>query len=76
MEDETWKIIDVIFPGAETVNRDEFNSIYRFIERIGFFDVLDAAEISWSGHVNVKNRFRYFCGVCWNKVRKIEGDLE
>jgi hypothetical protein len=76
LEEETWKIVDVIMPGSDTVNRDQFNSIYRFIERIGFFEVLDAAEISWSGHVLHKNRFKYFCGVCWNKVRKIDGESE
>lgn len=73
IEDEAWKIIDIVLPGSDTVRHDEFNSVCRFIERIGYFEVLDAAEISWSCHIVKNNRFRYFCGICWNKVRKIEG---
>lgn len=76
LEDEVWKIVDVIYPGSTEVSRDSFASIYRFIERLGCFDVLEAADIAMSGHVVPRNRFRYFCGVCWNKIRKLEGESE
>lgn len=72
IDEEAWKVIGVIYPGVQEVKRDEYNSIVRFIERLGYFDVLDAAELSWSGHVYHARRFKYFCGVCWNKVREID----
>ncbi len=72
LEDESWRVIEIIYPGADEVTRDEFSSVCRFIERLGFFDVIEAAEICWASHIVKQNRFRYFCGVCWNKIRKIE----
>lgn len=76
LEDESWKVLAVIYPGKNSVRRDEYSSVSRFIERLGFYEVLEAAEISLSGHVMHRNRFKYFCGVCWNKVRNLEGDSE
>lgn len=46
-------------------------SVRTFIEKLGVFAVIDAMEIAgerWA-HRDAKI-FRYFCGICWNKIRE------
>ncbi|MFY4709930.1 HNH endonuclease [Burkholderia glumae] len=46
-------------------------SVRMFIEKLGVFPVIEAMEIAgerWS-HMDSKI-FRYFCGICWNKIRE------
>ncbi len=74
LEDQAWKIMDLLYPGSDSVPRDSFNSTKKFIEKLGIWCVLDAAEISLAGPAHSKNVFNYFCGVCWNMVRERERD--
>lgn len=75
IEDEVWQII-AIFPRDDKLaplsfRRDWFLSIQRFVERLGFDEVLDAMDIAVSKKPYGGNQtFRYFCGVCWSKVRE------
>lgn len=73
LEDETWRVMEMFYPGTETVQRDEFGSAQRFIDKLGLHAVLEAADIAMASNCNYRNVFRYFCGVCWNKVRELEG---
>jgi CRISPR/Cas system Type II protein with McrA/HNH and RuvC-like nuclease domain len=70
---ETWRI------AASLENKDyvkEYNShelktIEQFIGKIGFFEVQDAAELSFNKFpYTTHNKFRYFCGICWNKIKE------
>lgn len=72
LDNETWRVLEVFYPHRpESVPRDEFSSARRFIERMGVHAVLEAAEIAMAApEVNYRRRFRYFCGVCWNKIRE------
>ena len=71
LEDETWRVLRVIHGDVDTVRRDEHASTKRFIEKLGLHDVLDAAEAAMAARgVWTSRRFRYFCGVCWSKVRE------
>jgi hypothetical protein len=48
-------------------------SVRNFIEKLGVFPVIDAMEIAgerW-GYRDSKI-FRYFCGICWNRIREQE----
>ena len=69
IENDVWKIVDAL-NGAPTTQYDRRNlaSIRKFIEKLPFHSVLEAAEISSSRFTGYKG-FRYFCGICWNKVR-------
>ena len=69
LERESWRVLDIIYPDAETVSHDHFNSTKRFIEKLGLHEVIDAADIALTKKGNV---FRYFCGVCWSKIRAQE----
>lgn len=71
LDDEAWRVLDMLHPRADSVPRDHFNSVRRFVEKLGVHVVLDAADVALSaGRVSNRNVFRYFCGVCWNRVRE------
>lgn len=72
LDDETWRVLEELFGQVESVPRDAYASTKRFIEKLGVHETLDAAEVAMSAAVHRRNRFRYFCGVCWNKVREQE----
>lgn len=75
-EERIWAIAEVIHPGAsEGYSREKFQSIRRFIERLGYPEAYDAARIAANRHApGTAVCFRYFCGVCWNKIRAAEGE--
>lgn len=58
-----------------SANRSQLASIRTFLRRLGRSEVMDAADIAlsnnrfWSGRL-----FRYFCGVCHNKIREAVGE--
>lgn len=73
LEDQTWGVMGLLYPGQDRVPRESFNSARKFIEKLGFHAVYEAAEIALAGPAYGKRMFSYFCGVCWNKVRESEG---
>lgn len=75
LEQEKWMIAEVIEPGCgeSGCKKDYLLSIRNFIEKIGYYEVLDAAEIAAAAGIYSDNRrFRYFFGICWNKVREAD----
>lgn len=71
IEDETWEIVEALEgKPADSYNRRSISSIRMFLERMPFYDVLDAAEIAFSRFpYGGLKRFRYFCGICWRKIK-------
>jgi hypothetical protein len=53
-----------------------WSGIQRFLERLDFFEVLEAAEIACGRWYSVSRAFRYFCGICWNKIRRMDEPAE
>jgi hypothetical protein len=73
IENEVWRVLRLLFGQSCTeVASDEHGSVKRFIERLGVHEVLDAADIAMGSRVSTYKLFRYFCGVCWNKIRSQE----
>ena len=75
LDEEMWRIADVIQPGSSESGmlRDWTGGIRRFIEKLGFYEVLRAADIARSRHpYGGKRTFLYFCGVCWGMVRELK----
>lgn len=75
IENEAWDIVQALTDQNNTFNRNGLMSIKKFLERLGFDEVLEAAEIARSRkpyHESV--RFRYFCGVCWKKIKDAAGE--
>lgn len=56
--------------GQKRTTHNRFNSVKMFIEKLGLEDVLDAVDISLGKQIrNDESEFKYFCGICWNKIR-------
>lgn len=75
IEEETWIIIDIFDRDLRKkgVRKDWLKSISMFIDKIGFYEVIDAAEIATAKcHYSMHKSFPYFCGVCWNKAKDIK----
>lgn len=71
LEEQAWQVLDVLSPGMQNCPHDWFNSVRNFIDKLGFHEVLDAMEIAKGAPVyGEKRQFRYFCGVCWHKIRE------
>lgn len=49
-------------------------TVRNFIEKLGRHEVGDAMEIAYSRPSRGPGtQFKYFCGICWNKVRNLNG---
>jgi hypothetical protein len=74
VEAQMWEIAEVLFPGAGAGwPRDKCASVKMFMTKIGYPETLDAAYIAADAYgPQGQRRFKYFCGVCWNRVREAE----
>lgn len=74
IEDETWRIAEPFmrYFVKDSMLRSQLTSIRLFIDKVGFHEVQEAMEIALSnGSIrSVDDRFRYFCGICWSKIRE------
>lgn len=70
LDQETWRIVDALEGSqTDTYSIANLRSIKMFLERIGFDEVLDAAELAYIAPVHANRMFRYFCGVCWKRIK-------
>jgi hypothetical protein len=73
VEDEMWRVAEEFRPGCskEGLSRSYLQSIKMFLAKLDFYEVLDAMELTMSKtHIYSDSaRFRYFCAVCWNKIK-------
>lgn len=73
IEDDMWMVADALFKDAGTkgVKRDWLRSIKQFNEKLGLYEVLEAADIAWAKNAYSEfGRWKYFCGICWTKIRE------
>ena len=77
IEDDLWEVADVLQPKSseEGLRRDWMRSIKRFNELLDHHEVMEAADIALTRKpFSAPQRFKYFCGICWNKIKaKDEG---
>lgn len=75
IEDEAWEVAAALTgnPAIEEYSRANLLSIKRFLDRLPLIDVLEAAEIAVcrKGGGSASG-FKYFCGVCWSKIREAD----
>ena len=70
-EDQCWQIAEIIQPGAsDGWSTDKFNGVKQFIQKLGYPQTLEAAHIASDAKSPGNQRFRYFCGICWNRARE------
>ena len=76
LEQQAWSVLDEIIPGVSATSAgvpvDWLRSVKRFVDELGYHVALDCAEVSaaWGAWKSDDKRFRYFCGICWNKIRE------
>lgn len=71
VEADVWRVLEVMFgAGLQTISRDYYMSTQRFVEKLGVHQCLEAAETAMAAPIRAANTFRYFCGICWNKIRE------
>jgi hypothetical protein len=71
LEDEAWRVAEDLSPGAsEGYSRDRLNGITHFVDKLGVHSVLEASAIARSKYPHSEPKaFKYFCGICWNRIR-------
>jgi hypothetical protein len=71
LEEEGEQVREVFerFNPGYTLSEKSMVTVRVFVERLGLHEVCDAMELA---HMKVKENqeFRYFCGICWNKIRE------
>lgn len=74
VEEDMWRVAEELQPGAsDGYSRDRLNGIKHFINTIGLYEVLEAADIANSKYrIGSSSAFKYFCGICWRKIREAE----
>lgn len=72
LESEMWEVAVLFDKDAEKgFNRDYCGSIQRFIGHLGKGEVIEAADIAINRYpYSLNQSFRYFCGICWRKIRE------
>jgi len=53
----------------DTLSSSTFASIKKFIKQLGVDEVVDSMEITGGRIHNSRYAFKYFCGVCWGKIK-------
>ena len=71
LEEETWSVAEIFMDRfrRDTINKDELLSIRMFIQRLDVYEVQEAMEIAVMKKTWPPHAFKYFCGVCWTKIR-------
>ena len=75
LEDECDEVVDVYerFRDGFTLNDKARVTVRTFIEKLGVHDVIGAMERAYTNtKIRSGQEFKYFCGICWNKIREAE----
>lgn len=75
-DDELWSIADLYMSrfGDESILRTRLASIRTFLELLDYYEVQEAMELACNKMYSKAPAFRYFCGVCWNKIKRATGE--
>lgn len=57
------------FPKYELSDNFRDRSVRDFIEKLGLYEVLDSMGIAYSKINDSDEVIRYFCGICWSKIK-------
>jgi hypothetical protein len=73
IEEETWEVAAALEgkDRLDTYQKARLVSIKMFLEKLPFHEVLSAAEKTSAkfSYIGV-NAFKYFCGICWMKIKE------
>ena len=75
-DDELWSIADIYMQryGDDSILRTRLASIRTFLDRLDYYEVLEAMEIATNKMYSKAPAFNYFCGICWRKIKRANGE--
>ncbi|WP_116654403.1 HNH endonuclease [Pelagibacterium sediminicola] len=75
-DEELWAVADIFMErfNEDSILRSRLSSIRMFLERLSFYDVLEAMEIAADKKHSPNPCFTYFCGICWRKIKRANGE--
>lgn len=68
-----WIILDRADPSKWVISGQRASTVRMFLDRLPAQEIIDALHITNGRHPDCSDQphfFKYFCGVCWNKVKK------
>lgn len=73
-DEEMWSVADIFMErfADDSIHKDRIVSIRMFLERLNVFAVREAMEIACAKKYSPVPAFKYFCGICWNKIKSGE----
>lgn len=77
IESDAWDVVAALEHGItqEEYSRQRMQSIRMFLDRMPYEEALNAAQITASRFHKINDTaFRYFCGICWSKIREANGE--
>jgi hypothetical protein len=75
-DDELWSIADIFMErySEESILRTRLASIRTFLDRLNYYEVQEAMEIATDKCHSKNQGFSYFCGICWRKIKRANGE--
>lgn len=73
LDREAWALMNSFREEQSSAPRDWMNSMRMFLDKLGFPEVQDSMDLAMAKGLREEKTWRYFCGICWNKLRKAEG---
>ncbi|MCK1322128.1 HNH endonuclease [Bradyrhizobium sp. 156] len=76
LDDELWSIADIYMQrfGDDSILRTRLASIRTFLARLTYYEVQEAMEIAVDKMRSRVPAFNYFCGICWRKIKRANGE--
>lgn len=75
---DRWLILVGDDPDKFTLPESRMASLRMFVERLPIVEILDAVDIAFEKTHASKtydiNTWKYFCGICWNKIKRANGE--
>lgn len=75
-DDELWSIADIYIQrySDDSILRSRLASIRTFLDRLDYYEVLEAMELATNKMYSKAPAFNYFCGICWRKIKRANGE--
>jgi hypothetical protein len=75
-DEELWSIADIFMERYrdDSILRARLASIRTFLDRLDYFEVREAMELATNRMYSQGPAFKYFCGICWRKIKRANGE--
>jgi len=73
-EDDLWTVAEIFMDrfADDSITTARLTSIKTFLRKLDVFEVREAMDIAAHRFYSKPKAFSYFCGICWNKIKRAE----